>query len=428
MASLADTSFRSGPDDKAEVSDIYSDSLKRVGKKIAKDPTGSSGESNPIEALLSDKKAAKEKALEVAGSLKKPNKVFRDVAKSVDLSGDGISFDVEEGRARLMEQVGGAGGLLDNLNETLIDKALGFLGFEDAYDCVPGPGGKNGPQRRNERRRQQPKGYKGTPCLSGPGGVPKGKRNGAGMTLGTKEGIKTAYGSVTRIIEEGKDVDSAKGVTELLNTMVQDEAQTIDMLDLGAQAATLSVILDEATRLGIPGAIDTILDKIGDDNPKQQRRMLLNNLRLAVMRCDLGVIEKAIIKIGPQVMLERMPDFINMFLTFYTFPSNTSVSNHRTLRTQMLAILNDVDADWDKYDRVVSRDQGGGNFADETDVIISLDPFAYASEDALTLFMMDPDVGETDYKSVALVAPDWPSQSLVALGEKRYPNAAFETA
>lgn len=398
---LASTSFSTGPDEKAEVLDSYVKTLKE--EELA--PTQAPEVNNEII------NTAKKKALDAAAAVKRKKGLFRDVAKDVNVDNGKFSIDVDSASDRLRSIVGANSAIAD-LKDSIIDKALGFLGFSDDKKCdyddkASGPRPSNTtPEERAARN--------GDCDPSGAGGVAQGLRNLAGGDLRTKEGIKAVFGSVVKVYEEGLDVDDAKGAMDLLNTMVDnpEEGSLIETLDIGAQAAMLGSVLDKVSELGIPGGIDIILDKIEDDD--QKRDLMLKNLRLAFMRGDLTTIEKALEVVGPAGVRSRVPDGTSLLLTFYRFPRDVTAASKPTERTRLKNILTSLDSGWNTYVRATD----GGDIT-----IADMEPFTYAGPDATELFINDADDG---IAVSALIARDYPSRQVESVLKQSFPNAVLD--
>jgi hypothetical protein len=381
MAKIASTSFSTGPKDSVATVDVYAD---------AKPTTAAPREPSVKESVL---KAVK--------SVQNNVSVFKDLGDSAIVEDGKLSFETKENINRMKEIVGGDSGPLNDIKNTLINKALTALGCECCGPEVPDI-------------VEKPK----KPAISGKGGIPKGERNCSGGALNKIKNLKQTIDGVEQTIKSG-DYKSAKGITSLLNTVAGEDSPIVEMLDLEAQAGMLGAILEQATVLGIPSAIDTIIDKISDD--KQKRKVLVENLMTSIIYSDMKAINKIIDIVGAGGVLARIPDAVNLILTFYRIPIGSRVSNYPTLLTALTDTLARINSKWDKYGRTVLRDQGGGVMALEVDEINNLEPFTYASIDAHDLFALS-----VTHRTSSMIARTYPSRDILAIAKEMYPKVAFD--
>lgn len=203
---------------------------------------------------------------------------------------------------------------------------------------------------------------------------------------------------------EPDDLDDVKGVANFLNELSGNE-ELAQILDLEAEIAIFDTVLSKAIDLGIPDAIDTLITQSKDK--RSIKRVLENNLGRLARASDLAGVRRVVNEIGRETALVREPRLIQTLLTFYQFPDNTTKAQYPERLQELKDTLNLVDPDWDIYVR-------------NGEAIQSLEPFSYASQNALTLFTLD-----ADYRAVALIAPSYPSQHLLAIARDNYPMTAL---
>jgi hypothetical protein len=197
-------------------------------------------------------------------------------------------------------------------------------------------------------------------------------------------------------------------------------------------------IMAKASEYGIPEAIDMLLAKMADD--KERKRLLIENLKNFVYQSDLVSINKVIDYVGAQGALARVPDFVSLLMTFYHYPMGVSKPTV-ALRDQLAATLARVDPNWYLYNRKVVNDplwsvqkrrcNSPGAVSDN--MVSNLEPFTYASPDALALFLLPTPatapfavVTNIWYES-ALIAGSHLSRSLLELAREDFPFAVLET-
>lgn len=184
--------------------------------------------------------------------------------------------------------------------------------------------------------------------------------------------LEMRIGEATVLIEAAKAND-AKGFTELLKTATGSSA-LIEFLDLEAEAAILDHLIDQAIQLGIPQAIDIVLEKIEDD--KIRRKIILNNIRSSAIWSDLDYIDKAVELVGSSGVLARVPDLISLITRYYSIPRRSKSSDYGDLLGKLKSTLNGVDPSW--------------MFTTKLDVVVgNLEAFTEASNDCEKLFLLD---------------------------------------
>lgn len=215
-----------------------------------------------------------------------------------------------------------------------------------------------------------------------------------------KDGLRVDIDGSERFISSA-DYKSATGVADIINTVTENDT-LVKVLDLETEAAFIGSLVDAAVRMRIPEAIDSLLDSMSDQD--EARRVASLTLAQAARQSDLTALNKIIDRIGAAKALAKEPTLISMITMYYQIPPKKNRNQHGALLSELLALLNRLDAKWDKVDR------------DGTE-IPALEPFTYASEDALTLFRR-----HSDYKDRALFAREYPSRDLMQLGRRLYPS------
>lgn len=178
---------------------------------------------------------------------------------------------------------------------------------------------------------------------------------------------------VSRLVKNA-DLDTATGVSNLLNAIGKSGA--LKVLNISAQFATLTGILDKAKDAGLLDALDIVIDKIED--AKDQKRFILDNLFRFFTSGDLLSINRALDRLGSGTVNARVPDGINMIMRYYRYPRQMqSADDKQELFSKQYKLLTGT------LDRLNS------NWPTVTwneNTIVNLEPYYHASSDAVAIF------------------------------------------
>lgn len=224
--------------------------------------------------------------------------------------------------------------------------------------------------------------------------------------LGQRGHITTTIAGTERQLDSAR-LDDAIGITRFLVQLTGDSGLA-GTFDVAGELVVFNQVLKQAIDLGLVEVIDTLWDEAKDK--EQAKQMLIGSLRYLAMASNLEGVRKVIGYIGRHEALNRVPDLIQYIMTFYRIPPGKGRADYDTLFNELLETLNLVEPRWDVY-----RRQGKD--------ISSLEPFTYASRDALMLFGRVP-----KYRTVTLIAPAHRSGQLIALARRNYPHAGLMNA
>lgn len=217
------------------------------------------------------------------------------------------------------------------------------------------------------------------------------------------ESVKVLIGGTEKVINL-KNISDARSLTRYLQEITGD-GELAQVLDVGAEAAVLDHFLKKAIDLGIDDAVDILFEKSSDK--KAFTEVLSNNLLQMAIASDLDGLRKAVGHVGRHEALARYPRLIQYVLMFYRFPRDLRRAEYPQELQRLLDTLVAINPRWDEYQR-------------ESEWVKTLDPFTYASAQALALFRTHP-----SYLTQALVAPSYPSTPLHSLLRKAYPHIAL---
>lgn len=188
--------------------------------------------------------------------------------------------------------------------------------------------------------------------------------------------LKMIIGDVDRIISK-EDLQSATGIAKVLEELSGNSNLT-SILDIAPQLSMVKGMVNEAMRLGLPEAVDGLIDSFEDDDDK--RRLRLFSTVNAAANSALTFIETQLDSedIGAGAIMSFAPNITTSILSNYKlndkYPTDDDV-------VKLIGVVKRLDDGWMKYDRngVVIED------------ISSLNS---ASEDALRVLMKNPDTQE----------------------------------
>lgn len=214
--------------------------------------------------------------------------------------------------------------------------------------------------------------------------------------------LKVAMNNVQTEAPSNRQGD-ATALAQILSN-VSGSQEVIDVFDMHAEVALLGGLLDQAIDLGIPQAVETLLERI--DDVEVQRRVALERLRLAALNSQLGTVRSIVDVAGADAALAKVPDIIELVTQNYSWGVNVRSDEYPAKRDELIATLDQINPRWHSKKR-------------DGQWVSNLEPFSRASQDALTLFQMSP------YALQATIAPKYPKQSYVTVARKYHPRASI---
>jgi hypothetical protein len=201
------------------------------------------------------------------------------------------------------------------------------------------------------------------------------------------------YGEMGDITRMGDALDMFR--------MVTGSDEIINMFDLGAEVALLSGIVTEAVSLGIPEAIDIMMEEAPDDWSRTQ--IAYNTFPTVVWSGDIYGLDRVVEYMQPEVIAERYPNYIRDFLSRYRVPVGSTAEQYPTFKNNMIATFLKINPYWDKALR-------GSVYID------SLIPFISMSDDARTVFM-----STNSHQPAVMLAKDMQSVELATWVKSNFP-------
>ena len=290
---------------------------------------------------------------------------FNDIRKSPGLITDltsmitsgGANFKIsKEGLAdRVLGSLGGRTGVLNNLADTFKDTVVGGLGLPaDIYSTAI-----------------------------------------------------AVIGNKTQKFDAGQ-MDSARQVFSLIN-QVTNSSQLKAFFDVGSESALLSGVMREAIALGVPDAIDVLVENAKDSDIAFNA--LYANMRVACEHSDLDTVNLMIEKVGVTQFLAQVPDAAPVLLSSYELPLGTNSTNYDNEWNALKLALDSLSPNWDKIER-------------NGTMVTDLTAFTGVSDDARKLMMRQP-----EYLVATLIGSNYAeSVDLIADLQQKYPLAPIQSA
>lgn len=213
--------------------------------------------------------------------------------------------------------------------------------------------------------------------------------------------IEGTIGGVVQSFQSGNFQD-ARGIFNLVN-QITGQSDIAQFFDVGAEANLLSGIFREAIQLGVPDAIDQLVEKAKSSTAADYA--LRGNIETAVSVSDLHTTALMIDRLGVNRVLSDVPDAAERLVASYSFPEGTTRDQYAARWTELKNVLDQLQPGWSTYNR-------------NGTMISDLSLFNRASQDALTLFKLQPELAVA-----ALIASSYPTVQLAVEGKQMYPYA-----
>ncbi len=233
-------------------------------------------------------------------------------------------------------------------------------------------------------------------------------KNSIGAATGIPDNIlnraDVVINGVVRSVQTG-DIKSASTLFGLVGGVLEDSS-LIQFLDVGAKTSLLTELYRQSMALGVPEAIDLIVDKAGA-NDKAAIYALSMVIDDAVINGNIQTVNKLIDKLGPAAVLAKFPGSVTQILASYQFQAPVLDANYTALYTELNATLSRLNPNWGKRQR-------RGVW------VMDLSAFTNISPDARTILSR-----EGPFREAVDIAGNFPTTALANLGKQMYPLAAL---
>lgn len=177
-----------------------------------------------------------------------------------------------------------------------------------------------------------------------------------------------------RVSFNAGQMNSAREVFSLIN-QITGSNEMKGFFDVGSESSLMSGVMREAIILGVPDAIDVLVDKAKDDQIAYNA--LYANMRVAVENSDLDAINLMVTKVGVNAFLSQVPDAVPLLLSRYQLPMGTTTENYDNELDALKAVLSSLRPNWGQVQR-------NGEWVND------LTAFCTISEDGRKLMLRDP--------------------------------------
>lgn len=115
--------------------------------------------------------------------------------------------------------------------------------------------------------------------------------------------------------------------------------------DLEAEGSLLSVLIGNALQLGLGDLVDKLIARASDE--KLKKRLMEENLLLAVMSSDIKTVKKIVNELGVPKCLAKQPTIVYDLISYYRYDKDAKNIKINELREEMEELLARFDTKWD---------------------------------------------------------------------------------
>lgn len=210
-------------------------------------------------------------------------------------------------------------------------------------------------------------------------------------------------GGVAKEVMAG-DASDLKGIVGLLNS-ISGNSELASLLDMTSSFAFFNETIQKMNEWGLTDAFSELIDKI--DNEELRKKLMLSNVRSLIVNGDLDNVNKVIDYFGVEQVLSRVSDAIELLITCYAFPEDTTSDKYPSIRDKFIALLGRFKTNW----WLTTRNGVS---------VPNAAMFSSCSDDTKTLFIT------VDYlRSLVMVGPNYPKVAQLTLATNMYPLVTF---
>lgn len=226
-----------------------------------------------------------------------------------------------------------------------------------------------------------------------------------GDPMATYRMVKANIDGVYQTIRTA-DLKSVSGITALVNDLAGENL--LSHLDLGAEVALLTGILEEIDRWEIPEFVDEVMTVFGKDKDSSVVFLATaNSANQLSLTGDIDNIEMLLKHTDAAALTRDVPDFAQRLLMRYVFKPGEGPEDYPHRLEQLVRVMEQLQPNWLYLPR--------GDHQEYNLAILQR-----ASPDAVTLFCTSD-----TYRLPALTAPQYPTATSNALLRGMYPLVAF---
>lgn len=214
--------------------------------------------------------------------------------------------------------------------------------------------------------------------------------------------LKILSGAV-ETLRNTKDIHTGKDIAGLMAKVLGDK-ELAKVLDLQTEFMVLGIALQKAVHLGLPELYDKFFSHYS--KPDERRAFANAAIDAAIRNPNIDLLNLILDTIGSAAMLSKFPKAISVILRNYRYPRGQGSATPLEA-TKLIALLVRIDPYWLQYRR-------NGVW------ISNLEPLTYASIDSMALLKLIPDV-RTEW----LIAKSYPSSTILGVYRRAYPKAGI---
>jgi hypothetical protein len=147
---------------------------------------------------------------------------------------------------------------------------------------------------------------------------------------------------------QGGDLTSARGIFDLMGRFAGD-SELFKMIDLGAQSNLLAGLINQAISFGVPESIDRLIEHSQDTRVTEVA--LQGNINTAIEYGDIRTLDRMTTQLGAGRILSQSPLAVQILLARYKIPNGKKDTDYVTLWTELKALLNKINPQWLYRDR-----------------------------------------------------------------------------
>ena len=171
--------------------------------------------------------------------------------------------------------------------------------------------------------------------------------NGMGLPDGIYDTAVSVIDGQSRLLNVG-NISSAREVFSLLNSITRSD-QLGGFFDMGGESALMAGVMREAIALGVPDAIDILIENAHHD--EIANNALYANMQVAVEQSDLDTVNTMVDRLGTNTFLGQVPNAVAILLSSYRLPVGTSSDNYDNEWAALQAALDKLQPGWGKVYR-----------------------------------------------------------------------------
>lgn len=202
------------------------------------------------------------------------------------------------------------------------------------------------------------------------------------------------------------DLKSVSGITNMLNGLSGN--QLLSNVDIGANVALLTGVLEEIDKWEVPEFVDTVMNHFKEEKGEDVAFLAVaNSASRLSLNSDIDTIEAVLKHTDPSSLTRDVPDFAQRLLMRYVFKNGETEADYPRRLEQLIGVLNKLQPNW------LYSTRDGKQLYNYT-ILQS------ASRDAQTLLATSE-----EHRIAVLTAPHYPPEAANDILRSMYPLVPF---